>query len=106
MDRLPFENLKDPIKFQQLCAEPLRAEGCKNVRGLGTGADQGNDFMFDLPIESILVSELKPFIAQSKLYNIKNSVGENEVSDAISYIDTHNATGILIITSSQFTGTA
>ena len=106
MNRLPFENLKDPMQFQQLCAELLQAEGCKNVRGLGRGADQGNDFMFDLPVESPLSSELKPFIAQCKWYGIKNSVNENEVSDSASYIDTHNALGMLIITSSQFTGTS
>ncbi len=94
------------MQFQQLCAELLQAEGCKNVRGLGTGTDQGNDFMFDLPIESPLGSELKPFIAQCKWYGIKNSVNQNEVSDSSSYIDTHNASGMLIITSSQFTGTA
>jgi len=106
MNRLPFEYLKDSMQFQQLCAELLQAEGCKNVRGLGTGADQGNDFMFDLPVESPLGSELKPFIAQCKWYGIKNSVNENEVSDSASYIDTHNASGMLIMTSSQFTGTA
>ena len=106
MNRLPFENLKDSMQFQQLCAELLQAEGCKNVRGLGRGADQGNDFMFNLPVESPLGSELKPFIAQCKWYGIKNSVNENEVSDSVSYIDTHNAVGMLIITSSQFTGTA
>lgn len=106
MNRLPFENLKDSMRFQQLCAELLQAEGCKNVRGLGTGADQGNDFMFDLPIESPLGSKFMPFIAQCKWYGIKNSVKENEVSDSASYIDTHNVLGILIITSSQYTGTA
>lgn len=106
MNRLPFENLKDSMQFQQLCAELLQAEGCKNVRGMGTGADQGNDFMFDLPVESPLSNELKPFIAQCKWYGIKNSVNESEVSNSSSYIDTHSATGMLIITSSQFTGTA
>ncbi len=106
MIRLPFENLKDSMRFQQLCAELLQAEGCKNVRGLGTGTDQGNDFMFDLPFESPLGSELKPFIAQCKWYGSKNSVKQNEVSDSASYIDTHNASGMLIITSSQFTGTS
>ncbi len=106
MKKLPFENLKDSMQFQQLCAELLDAEGCKNIRGMGTGPDQGNDFMFDLPIESPLGSEIKPFIAQCKWYGIRNSVNENEVSDSASYIDTHNASGILILTSSQFTGTA
>jgi DNA replication protein DnaC len=106
MNRLPFEHLKDSMQFQQLCAELLQAEGCKNVRGLGTGADQGNDFMFDLPVESPLGTELKPYIAQCKWYNFKNSIGEGEVSSAISYIDTHSAAGILILTSSQLSGTA
>jgi hypothetical protein len=106
MNRLPFENLKDSMQFQQLCAELLQAEGCKNIRGLGTGADQGNDFMFDLPVDSPLSSELKPFIAQCKWYGIKSSVAQNEVSDSAPYIDTHNASGMLLITSSQFTGTA
>jgi hypothetical protein len=94
------------MDFQRLCADLIAAEGGKNVRGFGTGTDQGNDFMFDLPVTSPMDTELLPYIAQCKWYKPSNSVGEDEVGDVLGYLDTHQAVGLLIITSSQFTGTA
>ena len=106
MNRLPFETLKDSMTFQRICADVVLAEGGKNIRGFGTGPDQGNDFMFDLPVSSLLKNELQPHIAQCKWYKVGNNVGENEIGDMVGYLDTHQADGLLIITSSQFTGTA
>ena len=106
MNRLPFEALKDSMTFQRLCADVVLAEGGKNIRGFGTGPDQGNDFMFDLPVSSPLNNELQPYIAQCKWYKAGSNVGKDEIGDIVGYLDTHQADGLLIITSSQFTGTA
>jgi len=106
MKRLSFESLNDSMQFQQLCAELLRLEGCKNIRGLGTGADQGSDIIVEVPITSPFGVDLQCFIVQCKWYKSNNSVGQDEVIANFEYLDLHDATGLLFITSSQFSGTA
>lgn len=106
MTKLPFDKLKSSMEFQHLCKDLLLAEGVKNIRGGGTGADQGNDFMFDLPVNSPLEMELHPYIVECKWYMTGNNVGKDEINSAISSLDLHQADGLLLITSSQFSGTA
>jgi len=106
MSKLNFKELKNSMAFQELCAEILKMEGCENVRGLGKGADQGVDLIFELPISSALGISTKTYIAQCKWYDQNNSVGEKEIGDVIGYSDMHNANGLLFITSSSFSGTA
>ncbi len=106
MNRLPFEELLSSMEFQQLCAELLQAEGCKNISGLGTGNDLGKDILIDVPISSPLGYRFEKFIVQCKWYKTANNVGHAEIGDIISYMSLHNAKGILMITSSEFTGTA
>ncbi len=106
MNKLNFKELKNYMAFQELCADILIMEGCKNVRGLGKGTDQGADLIFDLPISSALGVSTKTYIAQCKWYDDKNTVGQNEIGDVIGYLDLHNASGLLFITSSSFSGTA
>ena len=54
MDIRYFQALADSMHFQKLCLELLIAEGCKNVYGLGSGADQGSDIFAEIPFESPL----------------------------------------------------
>ena len=106
MSKLNFKELKDSMTFQELCADILKLEGCRNVRGLGKGPDQGVDLIFELSISSALGESTKKYIAQCKWNDLNNSVGENEIGDVIGYLDMHNANGLLFITSSSFSGTA
>lgn len=106
IERLEFERLRDFMEFQKLCLDLLQAEGCKNVIGLGKGPDQGSDITIDVPITSPIGYHLKKFIVQCKWYKPEKSVGENEIGNIVDYLSLHNADGLLMITSSQFTGTA
>lgn len=105
MNRLPFEKLKGSMDFQKLCAELLIREGVKNVRGLGTGADQGSDLFCEVLTSSALDEEWQRFIIQCKWYSVARTVGEDEVILNYGYLDLHGAIGLLFITSSQFSGT-
>lgn len=54
LERFPFEELHSPEEFVRLCADLLAAEGGQNLRGFGEAADQGADFLVDIPEESPL----------------------------------------------------
>lgn len=106
MDSFHLKALEDSTTFERLCADVLIAEGCLNVRGIGTGPDQGSDILIDVPNHTPLLEETVPFIVQCKWYSDGNTVGEREISDVLGYLSLHNAKGLLLITSSRFSGTA
>ena len=106
MKRLPFEDLRSPMEFQQLCVDVLKAEGFKNIRGIGTGPDQGQDALIEVPITSPFGVELQRFVVQCKWYALDNSVGQKEVVADYEYLDLHDAVGLFFITSSRYSGTA
>jgi hypothetical protein len=101
-----FDQLADHLAFQRLCGDLLIAEGCCNLRGPGTGADQGADLLLDVPAETPLGRELVPYIVQCKWNATGNNVGASEISDVLGFLSLHRAIGLLIITSSDFSGTA
>lgn len=99
-----LKDLASASVFEKLCYDILAAEGCRNVRGLGTGPDQGSDIMIDVPNESPLGSNLVPFIVQCKWTS--STLGQDVISDTISYLSLHRAKGLLVICASAFSGTA
>jgi len=106
MIRLPFEKLESFERFQSLCVDLLKLEGLKNVFAGGKGPDQGVDLFADIPFESVLGISYHRYIIQCKFKKEKNNVSEKDVGDIISYLDLHNAKGLLFITSSYFSGTS
>lgn len=54
LERFEFEELESPDEFARLCSDVLEAEGGENLRGFGKAADQGSDFLVDIPDQSPL----------------------------------------------------
>jgi len=106
MDLLRFDLLEDAATFERLCADILVAEGCLNVRGLGSGPDQGTDLLLDVPCQTPLINETVPYVVQCKWFSGDNTVGESAIGDVLGYLALHRAKGLLLITSSRFSGTA
>lgn len=101
-----LKRLDSPEAFQRLCGDLLRLEGATNVRGNGSGPDQGIDLLAEISFSSPLGTTTRTYLVQCKWYGENNSVRQNEVSDALTYLDLHESAGLLLITSSGFTGTA
>jgi hypothetical protein len=72
--------------------------------GLGSGPDQGSDILIDVPHRTPLRTEMIPYVVQCKWTT--SPLGHTVISDIISYLSVHRAKGLLIITSSHFSGTA
>jgi Restriction endonuclease len=103
---LNFNELEDHFSFQRLCGDLLLAEGCCNMRGPGTGADQGADLLVDVPTDSPLGRELVTYVVQCKWYAPHRSVRADELGDVLGFLSLQRATGLLIITTGDFSGTA
>src|SRR5687768_8292847 len=74
-----FGELGSPLTFQRFCGDLLLEEGCCNMRGPGTGADQGADLLVDVPAETPLGRELVPYVIQCKWYASNRTVGADEL---------------------------
>lgn len=104
MSDYSLKDLADDDVFERLCKDLLLAEGCKNARGIGSGADQGKDIMVDVEYQAPVGTVLLPFIVQCKWTT--DVVGQDQISNTVDYLSTHRARGLLMITSSHFSGTA
>lgn len=104
--RFEFEELESPDEFVRLCADLLAAEGGENLRGFGKAADQGADFIVDIPDQSPLGRRTTTYMVQCKWWGESRSVGQAALSEALTALDVHGASGLLFLTSGRFSGTA
>lgn len=106
LERFEFEELEAPDEFVRLCADLLAAEGGENLRGFGKAADQGADFIVDIPDQSPLGRRTTTYMVQCKWWGESRSVGQAALSEALTALDMHGASGLLFLTSGRFSGTA
>lgn len=106
MSEVGLDTLPNARVFEELCRELLLAEGCENVRPTSSGPDQGQDTLVDVPTKTVLGVSLATYVVQCKFNLSGTAVGESVIGDVVGYLSLHGATGLLVVTSASFSGTA
>jgi DNA replication protein DnaC len=105
MYNFDFTYIKSPFDFQNLCSDILLELGFENIIGSGTGPDQGLDLLAEYYSKSPLGNKKHICLVMCKHLK-KHNVSENDIGDIQGYLSLHKADTLLIITTSNISGTA